>query len=92
MLNCIFCLFDVFNSDLNTSSASQANTQEQFKYDGNYFHFSHLSMRCAAFLSILIFIFLIFVIFDCADDAQNEIPDVFTDETDENGIYFFFFL
>lgn len=39
-------------NDLNTSSATQANTQEQFKYD---------------------------------DDAQNEIPDVFTDETDENA-------
>lgn len=48
-------------------------------------------MQCAPFLSILIWIF--FFIFEffvaiakCTDDAQNE---VFTEETVENGIYFF---
>lgn len=81
-----FFVFVSFNSGLNTSSVTQANTHEQFKYDGKYFHFMH----CAVFLSTLIWFFFIFEFFvaiaKCADDAQNE---VFTEETVENGIYFF---
>lgn len=32
-----FNFYFTFNSDLNTTSVTQANTQEQFIYDGNYF-------------------------------------------------------
>lgn len=51
-----FFVFVSFNSGLNTSSVTQANTHEQFKYDGKYFHFMH----CAVFLSTLFWFFFLF--------------------------------
>lgn len=51
----------------------------------------------SAIAHIFNFIFLLTIDFNafCTDDAQNHIPDVFNDETVENGIYFdflFYFL